>query len=93
MSSDKIGWAPSPDGRGTIDILWTNILALFVCVWTVLHHNVQAKGDSEWTVILRKSRWAALAVCAPEVLTLFAIMQWNAANLSVAEMHRLGYLG
>jgi squalene monooxygenase len=35
-------------------------------------------------------RWAALAVCAPELLTLFAVMQWNAANISVAEMKELG---
>ncbi|SPO04193.1 uncharacterized protein DNG_06876 [Cephalotrichum gorgonifer] len=91
MASKTVGWVSSPDGRGTIDILWTNLLALFVCVWTVLHHNIQARDEGEWTVIVRKLRWAALAVCAPEMLTLFAIMQWNAANKSVSEMHSLGH--
>lgn len=91
MANDTVGWVKSPDGRGTIDILFTNIVALIVCVWTVLHHNVQAKNESEWAVIIRKLRWSALAVCAPEMLTLFAIMQWNAANRSIAEMNNLGY--
>jgi squalene monooxygenase len=35
-------------------------------------------------------RWATLAVAAPELLSLFAIMQWNAANISVKEMRSLG---
>lgn len=92
MASDTVGWVDSPEGRGTIDILFTNIIAIVVCVWTVLHHNIQAKGESEWTVTIRKLRWSMLAICAPEMLTLFAIMQWNAANRSVTEMHRLGYV-
>lgn len=90
-SPEKVGWVDSPDGRGTIDIFISNFMALFVCVWTVLHHNIQSKHDTEWQIFCRKMRWATLAIWAPEVLTLFAIMQWNAANLSVQEMHALGH--
>ncbi|KAK4150807.1 squalene epoxidase-domain-containing protein [Chaetomidium leptoderma] len=75
---------------GTTDILFANFLALFVCVWTILHHNLQARDDGYWTIFLQKCRWAALAVTAPEMLTLFAVMQWNAANISVKEMRGLG---
>lgn len=85
-----VGWTQPPNGRGTIDILFENFLALFVCVWTVLHHNLQAKHEGFWTVFFRKCRWAALAVTAPEMVTLFAVMQWNAANISVREMQALG---
>ncbi|KPM35772.1 hypothetical protein AK830_g10798 [Neonectria ditissima] len=91
MANDTVGWTDSPDGRGTVDILIANFMALFVCVWTVLHHNIQAPHDGYWAVVLRKLRWAALAIWAPEVLTLFSIMQWNAANISVREMQDLGY--
>ncbi|KAK3936738.1 squalene epoxidase-domain-containing protein [Diplogelasinospora grovesii] len=86
-----VGWTPSPSGRGTLDIILANFLALLVCVWTVLHHNLQARHDGYWAVLFRKCRWAALAVCAPEVITLFAVMRWNAANISVREMHSLGH--
>ncbi|KAK3898974.1 squalene epoxidase-domain-containing protein [Staphylotrichum tortipilum] len=41
-------------GRGTLDILFANFLALFVCVWTFF---------------FRKCRWATLAVAAPKMLT------------------------
>ncbi|KAK4182542.1 hypothetical protein QBC35DRAFT_518779 [Podospora australis] len=85
-----VGWAPPPNGRGTIDILFENFLALFVCVWTVLHHNLQARHEGFWSVFFRKCRWAVLAVTAPEMLTLFPVMQWVAANISVREMQALG---
>lgn len=35
-------------------------------------------------------RWATLAVAAPDLLSLFAVMQWNAANISVRQMKNLG---
>ncbi len=85
-----VGWVFTPNQRGTADILWDNFLVLFVCVWTILHHNLQAKTDSTRRVVLRRLRWALLAVCAPEMLTLFAVMQWNAANISVGQMNAFG---
>jgi len=88
-SNGTVGWVSSPTGRATNDILFENFLALFVCVWTVLHHNLQAKHEGFRTVFWRKFRWAVLAVTAPEMLTLFAVMQWNAANISVKEMHSI----
>lgn len=81
-----VGWTPSPNTRGTLEILFSNFLALFVCVWTVLRHNLQARDDGYWTVFFRKCRWAVLAITAPEMLTLFSVMQWNAANISVKQM-------
>jgi len=85
-----VGWTPSPNGRGTIDILFENFLALFVCVWSVLHHNLQASHERCCSAFLRKCRWAVLAVTTPEMLTFFAIMQWNAAKISVEEMKGFG---
>lgn len=91
MSSlNTVGWVSSPNGRGTINIIFENFLALFVCVWTVLHHNLQAPHEGFWPVFFRKCRWAVLAVTAPEMLTLFSVMNWNAANISVKEMHGIG---
>jgi squalene monooxygenase len=87
---ERIGWNPQPNERGTIDIIWSCFLVLFVCVWAVMHHNVPIKGEGFWAEFRRKCRWATLAVCAPEMLTLFSVMQWNAANISVKQMRKIG---
>lgn len=85
-SGQRLGWTSEPNERGTMGIIWSCISVLIACVFTVLHHNVPARTDSYRTFLFRKIRWATLAVCTPELLTLFAIMQWNAANISVREM-------
>ena len=55
-----------------------------------MYHNVPLKPDRYWSTFGQKLHWAALAVCAPELLTLFAVMQQNAAKTSVTEMKDFG---
>jgi len=84
------GWTSSPDQRGTIDILWTCISTLFICVWTSLHLNVPAK-DGSVLVWLQKLKWAIIAAAAPEIVTLYACQQFLLAYIQSINMRRLGY--
>ncbi|KAF2106052.1 hypothetical protein BDV96DRAFT_617543 [Lophiotrema nucula] len=86
----RLGWVPEPRNRGTAGIIWSCLLVLFVCTWSVMHHNLPRKDEGFSTTFWRKLRWATLAITAPELLTLFAIMQWNAARRSIRDMHNLG---
>lgn len=85
------GWVDQPSERGTIDIIWSCVATLFVCVWVMLHLNVPAKEDGIWTLFFRRIRWLVLALLAPELLMLFASGQWASAKRSVADMRALGY--
>lgn len=89
--SPRVGFVGEPNTRGTLGIVWSCLIVLSVCVWNVLHHNLPSEDEGYWSVFWRKMRWATLAVTAPELLTLFAVMQWNAANISVREMKSLEY--
>lgn len=84
-TSDLAGWNAGPEGRGTLSTIWSCSLVL-VCVWTVLYDNIKARDDNEWEVFIRRLCWSILAVSGPEMLTLFAMMQWNGAKRSVREM-------
>ncbi|TVY20407.1 hypothetical protein LARI1_G003070 [Lachnellula arida] len=50
----------------------------------------QSKSEGFCTLFARKPCWGILEVSSPKLLSLFAIMQWNAANISVAEMRKIG---
>lgn len=89
--SSRRGWVSAPNERGTIDIIWSCVSTLTICLWTMLHLNVPATRDSYWTMFWRKSRWLLLGILAPEVPVLFACGQWASANRSVSEMRALGY--
>lgn len=86
FAPDRFGWVDQPSQRGTIDIIWSCLATLFVCVWVMLHLNVPAKDDSNQTLFLRRVRWLVIAVLAPELVMLFASGQWASAKRSVGEM-------
>lgn len=85
------GWVDQPNGRGTIDILWSCASTFFVCVWVMLHLNVPAPEDTIYTLFWRKIKWVVWALLAPELLMLFASGQWASAKRSVVDMKALGY--
>ena len=65
--TDLVHWEPSPNTRGTFDILSTCIITLLLCVWTAVHLNVPPPG-SVWQPRLRKGGWLILALLAPEMV-------------------------
>ena len=65
--TDLVHWKPSPQTRGTFDILTTCIITILLCVWTAVHLNVPPPG-SFWGPRLRKVGWLILALLAPEMV-------------------------
>lgn len=76
----RLGWVNSPDGRGTIDIIWGCILTTFLCVWTVLTLNVPAPDTTLWAFTRIKLKWAIIALFGPEWLSAMAGAQWSIAR-------------
>ncbi|KAL9107929.1 MAG: hypothetical protein Q9227_007251 [Pyrenula ochraceoflavens] len=89
--NETVGWVLESSYRGTSNIIWSCVLVIFTAVWTVLHLNVPAPRDGFIKIVFRRFRWVVLSILAPDLLTLTAASQWDAARKSVAEMHALGY--
>ncbi|EHK45897.1 hypothetical protein TRIATDRAFT_39935 [Trichoderma atroviride IMI 206040] len=85
------GWTMSPDGRGTMDILWTCIFTTFLCTFTILCLNLPARNESSLRVQGRKILWMAIAIAGPEFLLTAAAGQLAAARDSVKAFHALGH--
>jgi hypothetical protein len=67
------GWAPEPDtGRGTMDIVWSCLVTIFACSWTVTHPMLHGKEESDSS----KVWWFCMAVIAPEALTMVAFFEY-----------------
>lgn len=60
-------------------------------MWTVIHLNLPAKNDSLPRLLARKLRWVAMAILAPDLVTLNSAAQWRRATGSVLEMQELGH--
>ena len=85
------GWIDQPDGRGTIDIIWSCIFTLFLCTWVVLCLNVPSEGDTFWYIFRRKCYWMFVGVLGPEFILQMALGQYHSARESVRDFVRLGH--
>ncbi|KAI4629256.1 uncharacterized protein J4E87_003518 [Alternaria ethzedia] len=84
------GWVSSPNERGTIDILWSCIVTVFLCSWSSLFLNVPDKNDFR-SYMSTKLPWVAFTIFFPELLASFAQVQYLSARHSVSRFHKSGY--
>ena len=85
------GWVGQPRGRGTIDILWSSSLTIFLCTWTVLCLNVPDRNDGKLQVFLRRAKWMFWAIVWPELVLSVAIGQRASAVRSVKRFKALNF--
>ena len=85
------GWVSSPEGRGTIDIVWSSFLTSFLCTWTAVCLNIPHPESSKLGRLWNKTRWMVWAIVGLELVLAIAIGQFASARRSVKRFHGLGH--
>lgn len=66
-SIERVGWRPGPIERGTLNIVWSALVTLGLCVWTAVHPNIQLRSTQKSDLAIRM--WMmVVAVMFPEIL-------------------------
>ena len=86
-SNVKQGWTAQPDGRGTLDIIWSCGITMFLCSWSILCMNMPGPKDSRSQILRRKLALTALGLLCPEVIFEGALGQWLSARQSVRDLN------
>ena len=73
-------WVADADNRGTWNLLYSCVFTLALCVWTAIHLNVPAAGESRQRQFFRKAQWVIAAIFAPELAVFTAWQQWSWAR-------------
>jgi hypothetical protein len=92
MNKTKVfhGWYPTSDERGTIDILWSCLFAIFLCTWTGLDLNLPASDEAWVKFVLLKGKWFNLTLLRLEFLVWLAIRQRYEAKDSMNKVQNKG---
>lgn len=80
-------WVSSQNYRSTSDILWSCILTLTACVYTVLHLNVSSTKPKLLDNL--KLKWVTTTLFAPELVLFLACFQYLEATWLMKELNRL----
>ncbi|KAK1710799.1 hypothetical protein BDP67DRAFT_520873 [Colletotrichum lupini] len=83
------GWVSAGNDRGTIDILWSSNLTIFLCVWVATHPNALGHGEKWWHAAIDKFNLAAIGLLGPDFLFGIAVGQLASARKSVKEFKKL----
>ena len=87
------GWTSSPDGRGTLDILWSCLLTVFLCGWTIICVNVPPLGATKVQNFRQKVLVFCEALAGPEFIVHTSLGQYMSARKSVQEFSDAGFVG
>uniref|UniRef100_L2G741 Uncharacterized protein n=1 Tax=Colletotrichum fructicola (strain Nara gc5) TaxID=1213859 RepID=L2G741_COLFN len=68
LGADIVGWTPGPETRGTLSLVWSCVITIFACTWTVLHLNVPGRDEKPLAIALRKAKWMAINMFFPEFI-------------------------
>jgi hypothetical protein len=89
MQQYTTGWVSEPDGRGTWGILYSNLFTLSLCVYSAIHLNVPAQGETSSAQFWRKTKWVLVAIVAPEVILYSAWQQYYIASRFCQDLYKI----
>lgn len=72
-------FVPNPTGRGTIEVIFSCIVTLGLCIWTAVHPDVVANKTILGHLIYKTS-WMMTALVVPEIVVSNSFHQWREAK-------------
>lgn len=83
------GWRSEPGSRGTWNLLYSCLFTLTLCVYSAIHINIPARGESRSTHFWRKVKWVVIAIFAPENVLYSAWQQYFIATSFCHDMYNI----
>lgn len=84
-----VGFTQSPNGRGTLTILFSCLLTLSLCVWSAVHLDLPRHGEGSTQYTWRYLKWSLLGVFGPELLIWIAWRQYISARCLTAAVEEV----
>jgi hypothetical protein len=99
LPTSQFVYVAGPSTRGTLDILWSSLLTLFLCTYTAQHLNVPSQKDEQnitiwlmakrkWGAVWRRLKWMLVAIIMPEFLIGRALSDYVAAHKSLVVLQQ-----
>ena len=88
------GFVTADCGRGTIDILWSCLTAIFLSIWTVIHlpvpcFDIDRPDNFRRKVVRSRISPSLVALLAPEIMLFIALGEITEANVIKKQLEKL----
>ena len=85
------GWVTQSADRGSLDIITSCAVTVFLCIWTSVCANVPDPDHGAWELLVDRLQIFCLGLAGPEFILLGACGQWCSASASVTTFAKPGY--
>ncbi|OCK96707.1 uncharacterized protein K441DRAFT_551251 [Cenococcum geophilum 1.58] len=82
-------WVAGPQTRGTLELLFSCVITLVLCVWTTVHVNIEPENSNWIWERARKIWWACVTLVIPEGALVIAMNERTTADLLCKEVNRI----
>lgn len=82
LPPEGANWVSNPNVRSTLTILWTSLLTIFLCTWTVQHLTIPPPNAPRLANVWRKIKWMMVVIIAPEFMVGKSFSDWVSAAAS-----------
>lgn len=88
-----VGWIPQPEGRGTFGLLCNCVFAIFLCLWTAYHPDIELmkERDSRGLKWFKRCFRSSVFLLCPGWLAAEAAKQYAQAKELTARLQSMGY--
>lgn len=93
VSGATQGWTSSSGGRGTLDIVWSCFLTIFLCGWSTICINIPSQKSTPVERFWRNFLVFCESLAGPEFIFHTALGQYLAAKKSITKFNNLGLHG
>lgn len=83
VNNTLVGWFPSDDNRGTIDLMWSCCITILLCVWVLTYPNVPSQKDEWYHPLIDKINLAIICLLGPDIICAISTGQLASARRSV----------
>src|SRR5437763_14094824 len=80
----------SSGNKGTLDLLWSCFVTIFLCTWTVQRPDVVPWTTTKTEMFRKRIFWMMITLVCPEYVAWIAIDQWHSAR-KFKLVQQLGY--
>jgi len=87
-SDPRVGYQAGCNGRSTLDIVWSCLSTIFICVYTAVHKNISKRRQGRFKSVLTKGVWVLLGVIVPEFILGLASSEFVKAIFITREIRR-----
>lgn len=84
-----VGYQPGGTSRGTLNLVWSCLSTIFICLYASVHTSVPNSNAAKWKKMVSKIGLVGIGLLAPEAIVMLSAADFFEAMRGTKELRRV----